>query len=57
MNNSLDRRPLRISYTVSWTSSQCLPLPSPGASSSAKTPENLAAKGSTICRTLSFNFP
>jgi len=46
MNNSPDRRPLRKGYTGSWASSQWFPLSSPGA----KTTEDLAAKGGTICR-------
>jgi len=56
MNNSPYRRPLRIWYSGSWASSYWFPLSSPGASTSAKTPENLVAKIGTICQSLSCNF-
>jgi len=41
MNNSPDRRPLRIWFTESWPSYLWIPLSSPGACTSAKTPESV----------------
>ena len=56
MNNRPYRRPLRIQYSGSCASSQWFPLSSPGASTSAKTQENLAAKLEIFFESLSCNF-
>ena len=56
MKNSPQRRPLRIQYSGSWASTQWFPLSSPSASTSAKTPENLAAKVELFVERLSCNY-